>query len=676
MAKLPIDLSHFHKVHQDENTTTLEHKKGHQIKLAHKSLDPKMRGQLAGLPMKDKEERKQTEAKHEIQHLAKGGKVMNNYSSSDSKKKEEDPDSRPAHNGIGGTVRDQKSVEKGFTESGAPPVSEWAHNIKTGLGFAEGGKVCEYCGRGEIYSDANNPKLEESKKHLHSGGMYAEGGVAEKQDDQSQKPITINVGQPPQTPSPQAQEAIGNFGKPEGQIPTNAPGQPNNDPLNLGIPNAPQELRGQPPGNQPEQQSIAPQPEQQDQQVAGSEAPTPDAVQAPQNPLLQANMNEAQQQAQAAQQQVAGIQNEAAAKGHLGEQEAKMEEQHLQNVAQQQKDYTTHLSDLEAERSNFVDDLNNGHIDPNHYMNSMGTGKRVATAIGLILGGMGSGITGGENPVLKFLNNQIDRDIDSQKQELGKKQSLLQANLRQFGNLNDATNMTKVMSADIIAHQLAQAAAKAQSPIEKARAQQAIASIQAQLAPMVKQLAFSRTLLSQNGGNSRNMDPAMLINSIVPKEQRPKAFEQLKEAEGMAKAKTNLLSGYDKVAKLQTLSNRIGSPLQSKRQIDAIIKPLTAQLSKDTAGRFTEQDAGMLETLWPKVQDNQETIDENRKKLQNLIEQKMNFPQLTGLGIDPSKFNSTSGEQQIKPEHQKFADFAKKNPNHPASQAIKKKLGL
>jgi hypothetical protein len=54
----------------------------------------------------------------------------------------------------------------------------------------------------------------------------------------------------------------------------------------------------------------------------------------------------------------------------------------------------------------------------------------------------------------------------------------------------------------------------------------------------------------------------------------------------------------------------------------------------------------------------------------------MNFPALTGVGIDPSKFDSTSGKPQVKPEHEKFLQFAKQNPNHPASLAIKKKLGI
>ena len=144
----------------------------------------------------------------------------------------------------------------------------------------------------------------------------------------------------------------------------------------------------------------------------------------------------------------------------------------------------------------------------------------------------------------------------------------------------------------------------------------------------------------------------------------------------MAKAKTNIMDAFNKVDKLNTLANRTFNPLQSKRQIDAIVKPLTAGLSKETAGRFTEQDAGMLEALWPTPGDSEETVTEKRDRINRLISEKMNFPELTGNGIDPTKFSSTSGEPKIAPEHQKFADFAKKNPNHPMAIAAKKKLGI
>ena len=46
-----MDLSAFKKVKSDDKTTTLRHAKGHEIRIAHKSLTPKLKGMLDGLQM-------------------------------------------------------------------------------------------------------------------------------------------------------------------------------------------------------------------------------------------------------------------------------------------------------------------------------------------------------------------------------------------------------------------------------------------------------------------------------------------------------------------------------------------------------------------------------------------------------------------------------------------------
>jgi hypothetical protein len=136
----------------------------------------------------------------------------------------------------------------------------------------------------------------------------------------------------------------------------------------------------------------------------------------------------------------------------------------------------------------------------------MGTGGRIATAIGLILGGMGGGLTHQQNPALQFLNQQIDRDIDSQKQELGKKENLLNANLRQFGNLRDATDMTRVMQNDIVSMKLREAAAKAGTPAAAAAALKAAGDLDMQSAPIQAQMALRKTVMSSMGNVGQNPD--------------------------------------------------------------------------------------------------------------------------------------------------------------------------
>src|SRR4051812_25269584 len=60
-----LDTRKFKKVSSDKHTTTLQHEDGHQIRIMHSALSPKIRGQLAELPS------------HELK-MADGGKVADN----------------------------------------------------------------------------------------------------------------------------------------------------------------------------------------------------------------------------------------------------------------------------------------------------------------------------------------------------------------------------------------------------------------------------------------------------------------------------------------------------------------------------------------------------------------------------------------------------------------------
>lgn len=54
-------------------------------------------------------------------------------------------------------------------------------------------------------------------------------------------------------------------------------------------------------------------------------------------------------------------------------------------------------------------------INPNAYLQNAGVGAKLANAFGLLAGGLKQGLIGGDNPAMTFINNQIQRDIDAQK---------------------------------------------------------------------------------------------------------------------------------------------------------------------------------------------------------------------------------------------------------------------
>ena len=76
----------------------------------------------------------------------------------------------------------------------------------------------------------------------------------------------------------------------------------------------------------------------------------------------------------------------------------------------------------------------------------MSTGKQIRTALGMIISGFGAK-AGQGNLAYDMLQNNINRDIDSQKANLGKQQNLLTFAYKKYGNLNDATNMVRAPTA-------------------------------------------------------------------------------------------------------------------------------------------------------------------------------------------------------------------------------------
>lgn len=610
MAKLPMGFKNFKKVGGDEHHTIMRHSDGHEIKIAHKPLSPKIRSELISL---------KSEAP---KAMADGGEV-----------KDDVPEPNP---------KKAADFQRGAM-SGPTPLGQAYQNLKEGLGLA-----------------SPSPKQDSQKG-------YAEGGEVQQdqQPNPTPAPVTINIG----------------GGMP--QMPTNLASVPPAQPMPIDQAQGQQQLPVQASADAPQSSSntidyskLIP---QEQARKAVEDAPygtaQPQQAPAPQQPKVSqlaqvpnAGDQSQQQQSQGSQdpygtesylnaymqglgEQKAGLAGQAAAEGQMGRQQAVQLNQAIQRQQQAVADYKNNYNKLDQERNSFIQDYQNQHINPNHYLQSMGTGQKISTAIGLILGGLGSGGTG-SNPAQAFLHDQITRDIEAQKAEMGKKENLLSANMRQFGNLRDASDMTRVMQMDIVSNQLKEAAAKATDPMAKARALKEAGVLDQQAAPVLSQMAMRRSLMS--GISGQDVDPAQKIRmlgtaGIIPQPQQAAMYKELTEAQAMNRAKDNIMGAFDKVIGLNTVSNRLSSPIQSKRQIDSIVDPIVAALSKETAGRFTEQDAQMLYKLFPSAGDNNDTTKTKRNQIVKLITEKMNFPQLNAYGINPISAGryGMSGDKKI-----------------------------
>lgn len=220
-----------------------------------------------------------------------------------------------------------------------------------------------------------------------------------------------------------------------------------------------------------------------------------------------------------------GIQQEAQGLANQGEAKAAAGQELLEQQKTIQEHYQDEVNSLNQERQAFISDIQNAHIDPEHYISNMSTGQRVMTTIGLILGGLGSGGDPNKNPALQMLNKNIDRDIEAQKEQIGVKKTLLDANYKQFNNMHDATLATHAMIKDMLANRLDIEANKASSPIVKARALQAGGKLRMDASTTFGQLAARRTLAK--GMKNGKVNPGMAIQALVPKEMHGEAMKEL-----------------------------------------------------------------------------------------------------------------------------------------------------
>lgn len=596
MKKFGLDLSKFKKSGSDGKTTTLKSDDGHEIKVAHSALHPKMRAALAALPTHEGKKTEKSEAKPEgkptpkgetrrkpeaEQHFAEGGEVKDidlKDAPPEDKVKDIDldktPDTTQAPVVINLGNAQQASPAKPAEKPTQPPTPQQVYEDQM-----------------KFYKD-NTPAM--PPVSMENGALDAaerSKNIQQYQATQAQASEAAKLKTAQDTNA--RREAIG-----LPALPLPATSQVGPSPASVATPGTAPAAQGTPQGPS---------------DLYGTEA-------------YYGNLTKGIAE------QKAGINQEAKAAGDQGKLEQAALQAGMDAQKQNAQTFHDHYNALEAERQAFVKDIRDQHIDPQHYLNSMGTGKKIATAVGLILGGMGGGITHTDNPVSQFLNDQITRDIDSQKAEMGKKENLLSANMKQFGNLRDATDMTRVMQSDLISNQLKMAAAKTSDPMAKARAMQAIGKIDADNASTMSQIAMRRGLLS--GMQAGRIAPEHVVRMVVPKEEQVGAFKELKDAQELGDTRDNILSGFDQLVKINTLGNRAMNPIQAKRQIEAIKASIIPGLSKSTAGRYTEQDAGTIEHMFDTAGADDKTVGTQRARLVKLMGEKMHFPILKAYGID------------------------------------------
>lgn len=541
-SKIKLDLRNFKHLKSDKQTTTLRHKDGHEITLHHPSLSPESAEQLRSLSNIAKDARtplEQDDAKHD--KYAKGGEVnpkleqsketpsldynkirkekreMNNKEANTPKRHAEGGEvcyacGGPVHFDGGGKV----PASRGEAEHSDPNANnrDVANASRRGGSTAQTSKAANY---------VSNPSsiVDTIKNAWAQGGevkQYAEGDVVDPNPSFASR-IGSFVGD---TVVPGVDQAFH-----DATAPIRAAGQGVHEfgqGLRTSMGNQTPEDVAEIQGKQPQATEVTPEAVAATQAQADASAQDQKAVQADmvaraadQNATkasggqptgLQSGIQSPAMGLQSGiNQQIQGLNQQAAAQGKLGEQQADVLAQKADQQMVAQKTFKESFDALNQERQNHIHDIQNGYIDPDQYWNghtdtegnTVGGHSKIASAIGMIIAGFNPSTK--PNAAIEFLNKQLEMNLQAQKETLGAKKSLLESNLRQFGNIRDAMDMTRVMQNDMVANQLQAAAAKAQSPIQAAIAKQAAGKIITDTAPLAMKLSAMQSIskLTQSG---------------------------------------------------------------------------------------------------------------------------------------------------------------------------------
>jgi len=255
--------------------------------------------------------------------------------------------------------------------------------------------------------------------------------------------------------------------------------------------------------------------------------------------------------------------------------------------------YQTTMHGIKSERDNALKDLNNGHLKPNQFYENMGTPEKIGTALGMIIGGMGAGGLHQENPVMKWLNDQTERDIQSQKFNIN---SAYNHYLQQTGDTVQAYNMTKGILLQQQANNAAAIAAKSQGDVGKQNGLIMQNKIQTQIAQLDQQNAIRRQLFSggQNAQGGQQLDPARklrLMQQLGPQgggiddKTYEQANKELESAQKIDKLRSDVTDSFN------NLNSQVLAGALTPGARDSDLNTFSGILAKESEGRFNFDEA-------------------------------------------------------------------------------------
>ena len=315
--------------------------------------------------------------------------------------------------------------------------------------------------------------------------------------------------------------------------------------------------------------------------------------------------------------------------GQIAQNEQALVDNYQKQQAQFQSTSDAHFqqmrTDMDADRQAII----NGKIDPNQFWNSRTDAQKAGGVLALILGGIGAGLTHGQNSALVLLNNQIDRNIQAQRDNAGKQNSLYSMELQRYGDEHSAYMATQAHMLNATQAQLTAQGMQATTASQQASISQAQQQIELQKMMLQRELANRVATAQLYGAIPGQAQPGQAPHSGggIPSAQvgwyamnNPKSAENLinldngysyqfkgtpenaQDFQNFEQTTGSVLDGINQLKKLGASAEIPGS--DSNRKAQVLIANLTTQIpqmrsSQIGAKRINEVEADRAKDLLP-----------------------------------------------------------------------------
>lgn len=183
------------------------------------------------------------------------------------------------------------------------------------------------------------------------------------------------------------------------------------------------------------------------------------------------------------------------------------------------------LAEVQSEGDRLRQDILESKIDPRRLWNSRTDGEKAMSLIGIVLSGIGSGLTGQPNLALQVIDKAIDRDINAQTAELGKKENALSSLMQKYGNLMQAQQALRLYQGEVYKTRLESGLAAMDEGVQKqkarlmvAQAGQTLAQMQDQFAQQIGMMRWQMSMVQGQTGGAQQFGYGSEKNRTPPEE--------------------------------------------------------------------------------------------------------------------------------------------------------------